>query len=164
MRWRARERVWEVPLAMVRAGQRGGGERTAREPGPVVGSGSPACPGPAAQGAVSVALDVQLQHSGGVQRVSNNAGWVLQGSSGAFCSSEFLQREAKGFRTVSLAADAAYLSLPSESRALSTVGLELDGRNSSAAARALESHRPSCSRAGPRAPGDPAPCCSPALR
>ncbi|KAF4022092.1 hypothetical protein G4228_013875 [Cervus hanglu yarkandensis] len=50
-----------------------------------------------------------------------------------------------------------------ESRALSTVGLELDGRSPSAAARALESHGPSCSRAGPRAPGDPAPCCSPAL-
>ncbi|KAB0387691.1 hypothetical protein FD755_002647 [Muntiacus reevesi] len=50
-----------------------------------------------------------------------------------------------------------------ESRALSTVGLELDGRSPSAAARTLESHQPSCSRAGPRAPGDPAPCCSPAL-
>ncbi|XP_044801348.1 PAS domain-containing serine/threonine-protein kinase isoform X3 [Bubalus bubalis] len=51
----------------------------------------------------------------------------------------------------------------SESRALSTVGLELDGRSPSAAARAPEPHRPSCSRAGPRAPADPAPCCSPAL-
>ncbi|XP_027822700.2 PAS domain-containing serine/threonine-protein kinase isoform X3 [Ovis aries] len=51
----------------------------------------------------------------------------------------------------------------SDSRALSTVGLELDGRSPSAAARAPEPHRPSCSRAGPRAPADPAPCCSPAL-
>ncbi|XDB48079.1 hypothetical protein AB1E18_001663 [Capra hircus] len=51
----------------------------------------------------------------------------------------------------------------SDSRALSTVGLELDGRSPSAVARAPEPHRPSCSRAGPRAPADPAPCCSPAL-
>ena len=65
-----------------------------------------------------------------------------------------LQREAKGFRTLLRAGDAAYLSPPSESRALSTVGLELDGRSPSAAARAPEPHRPSCSRAGPRAPAD----------
>ena len=122
--------------------------------------GGPVRPGPAAQG---LCLDVQLWHSGRVRRVSNDAGWALQGSSGAFCSSEYLQREAKGFRTLLRAGDAAYLSPPSESRALSTVGLELDGRSPSAAARAPEPHRPSCSRAGPRAPADPAPCCSPAL-
>lgn len=110
-----------------------------------------------------MALDVQLWHSGGVQQASNDAGWVLQGSYGAFCSSECLHREAKGFRMLSRAGDAAYLSLPSDSRALSTVGLELDGRSPSAVARAPEPHRPSCSRAGPRAPADPAPCCSPAL-
>ncbi|XP_040087899.1 PAS domain-containing serine/threonine-protein kinase [Oryx dammah] len=51
----------------------------------------------------------------------------------------------------------------SDSRALPTVGLELDGRSPGAAARAPEPHRPSCSRAGPRAPADPAPCCSLAL-
>ncbi|XP_052493488.1 PAS domain-containing serine/threonine-protein kinase [Budorcas taxicolor] len=51
----------------------------------------------------------------------------------------------------------------SDSRALSTVGLELDSRSPSATARAPEPHRPPCSKAGPRAPADPAPCCSPAL-
>lgn len=72
-----------------------------------MGSGGPVRPGPAARG---LCLDVQLRHSGGVRQVSNDAGWALQGSSGAFCSSECLQREAKGFRMLLQAGDAAYLS------------------------------------------------------
>ncbi|XP_055257714.1 PAS domain-containing serine/threonine-protein kinase isoform X1 [Moschus berezovskii] len=51
----------------------------------------------------------------------------------------------------------------SESTALSTIGLELDGRSLSAAAWAPEPHRPSCSRAGSRVSADQAPCCSLAL-